>query len=114
MGGPAFGLGVTARGWSHKRLGVQFDLSRYKVSNPIDLGTMSSTEFGPSVLFSFNDHIADYTWLRPYVGAGLNFYRSSIAARCSATCRTHVTDRSCSAEASCRSPACRSSRSARR
>ena len=41
---------------------------------------MSSTEFGPSVLFSFNDHIADYTWLRPYIGAGLNFYRSSIAS----------------------------------
>ena len=80
MGGPSFGLGVTARGWSHKRVGVQFDLSRYEVSNPIDLGTMSSTEFGPSVLFSFNDHIADYTWLRPYVGAGLNFYRSSIAS----------------------------------
>ena len=47
------------------------------MSNPIDLGTVSSTEFGPSVLYAFNDHVADYTWLRPYLGAGLNFYRSS-------------------------------------
>ncbi len=39
---------------------------------------MTSTEFGPSVLFSFNDHVADYTWLRPYLGAGMNFYRSTI------------------------------------
>ena len=30
-----------------------------------------------AVLYAFNDHVADYTWLRPYLGAGLNFYRSS-------------------------------------
>jgi Bacterial SH3 domain len=78
MGGPAFGLGVSTRVWSHRRLGVGFALSRYEISNPIDLGSMTSTEFGPSVLFSFNDHVADYTWLRPYLGAGMNFYRSTI------------------------------------
>ena len=80
MGGPALGLGVSARGWSHRRLGVQFDLTHYSVSSPIDLGSMSSTEFGPSVLFSFNDHVADYTWLRPYIGAGMNFYKSSLTS----------------------------------
>ena len=80
MGGPSLGLGVTARGWSHKRLGVQFDLAHYNVSSPIDLGSMSSTEFGPSVLFSFNDRVADYTWLRPYIGAGMNFYKSSLTS----------------------------------
>jgi hypothetical protein len=80
MGGPSLGFGVTARGWSHKRLGVQFDLAHYNVSSPIDLGSMSSTEFGPSVLFSFNDHVADYTWLRPYIGAGMNFYKSSLTS----------------------------------
>jgi hypothetical protein len=80
MGGPAFGLGVGVRGWSHKRLGVQFDLAHYEVSSPIDLGAMSTTDFGPSVLFSFNDHVADYTWLRPYIGAGMNFYKSSLTS----------------------------------
>lgn len=78
LGGPSFGVGASARGWTRGRLGAQFEVSRYEVSNPIDLGTMSSTEFGPSVLYAFNDHVADYTWLRPYVGAGLNFYRSSL------------------------------------
>jgi hypothetical protein len=80
MGGPAFGLGVGVRGWSHKRLGVQFDLAHYETSSPIDLGSMSTTDFGPSVLFSFNDHVADYTWLRPYIGAGMNFYKSSLTS----------------------------------
>lgn len=80
MGGPSFGLGVGARAWAHKRLGVQFDLAHYEVSSPIDLGSMSTTDFGPSVLFSFNDHVADYTWLRPFVGAGMNFYKSSFTS----------------------------------
>jgi hypothetical protein len=78
LGGPPFGVGASARGWSRGRLGLQFEVARYEMSNPIDLGTMTSTEFGPSVLYAFNDHVTDYTWLRPYVGAGLNFYRSSI------------------------------------
>jgi hypothetical protein len=80
MGGPAFGLGVGVRGWSHKRLGIQFDLAHYEVSSPIDLGSMSTTDLGPSVLFSFNDRVADYTWLRPYIGAGMNFYKSSLTS----------------------------------
>lgn len=80
LGGPAFGIGGSARAWAHGRLGLQFELSRYEVSSPIDLGTMTSTEFGPSALYAFSDRVADYTWLRPYVGAGLNFYRSSITS----------------------------------
>ncbi|HEU4694129.1 MAG TPA: SH3 domain-containing protein [Vicinamibacterales bacterium] len=77
LGGPALGLGASARGWSRGRLGIQLEVARYEMSNPVDLGTVSSTEFGPSVLYAFNDHVADYTWLRPYLGAGMNFYRSS-------------------------------------
>jgi hypothetical protein len=80
LGGPTFGIGGSARAWAHGRFGLQFELSRYEVSSPIDLGTMTSTEFGPSALYAFNDRVADYTWLRPYVGAGLNFYRSSITS----------------------------------
>ena len=77
VGGSSFGVGASARGWSRGRLGIQFEVARYEMSNPVDLGTVSSTEFGPSVLYAFNDHVADYTWLRPYLGGGMNFYRSS-------------------------------------
>ena len=77
LGGPSFGVGASVRGWSRGRLGFQFEVARYEMPNPIDLGTVSSTEFGPSVLYAFNDHVADYTWLRPYLGAGMNFYQSS-------------------------------------
>ena len=79
LGGPSFGLGASARGWTRGRLGAQIRglaLRNLQPDRPRD--SMSSTEFGPSVLFSFNDHVADYTWLRPYLGAGMNFYRSTI------------------------------------
>jgi hypothetical protein len=89
LGGPSMGLGVSGRAWALGRLGLQFELSRYHVSSPVDLGTMASTEFGPSVMYAFNDRVADYTWLRPYAGAGINFYHSSIT---SAVVGTDVSD----------------------
>jgi hypothetical protein len=80
LGGPSFGVGASARGWTRGRLGIQFEVSRYSMSEPITLTSMSSTQFGPSALFAFNDHVADYTWVRPYVGTGVNFYRSSMTS----------------------------------
>ena len=80
LGGQTFGVGASARAWTRGRLGVQFEVSRYSMSNPIDLGEMTSTQFGPSALYSFRDHVADYTWLRPYVGAGITFTRSSFTS----------------------------------
>ncbi len=77
LGGPAFGLGASARAWTLGRLGLQFEVSHYEVPNLLDSGTVSATDFGPSVLYAFNDHVADYTWLRPYLGGGVNFYRST-------------------------------------
>jgi hypothetical protein len=80
LGGPSFGVGASARGWTRGHLGLQFEVSRYEMSEAITLSTMSSTQFGPSALYAFNDHVADYTWLRPYVGAGLNIYRSTLTS----------------------------------
>ena len=37
LGGPTFGIGGSARAWAHGRFGLQFELSRYEVSSPIDL-----------------------------------------------------------------------------
>lgn len=80
VGGPSLGVGASARAWTRGRLGVQFEVSHYSISNPFDLGEMSSTQFGPSALYSFRDHVSDYTWLRPYVGGGITFNRSSLTS----------------------------------
>src|SRR5262245_18938693 len=60
LGGPAFGIGASGRAWALGRLGLQAEVAHYNVSSPIDLGTMSSTEFGTSALYAFNERVADY------------------------------------------------------
>jgi hypothetical protein len=77
LGGSAFGLGASARAWSRGPLGVQFDVSRFSQTDPTST-VMTSTQFGPSALYTFGDRISDYIWLRPYAGAGATFNRSTM------------------------------------
>jgi hypothetical protein len=77
LGGSAFGLGASARAWSRGPLGVQFEVSRFSQTDPTST-VMTSTQFGPSALYTFGDRISDYMWLRPYLGAGATFNRSTM------------------------------------
>src|SRR4029079_643409 len=63
MGGSTFGIGASLRGWSRGHLGMQLDVSHYSMTSPIEIGTMSATQFGPSVLYSMRDHITDHVWM---------------------------------------------------
>jgi hypothetical protein len=79
IGGAAMGGGFSARGWSSKqRFGVQLDVMRYSVSNEAFGARMSSTSFGPRVLYAFSDHVSDQTWVRPYAGLGVHLLKSSM------------------------------------
>jgi len=79
VGGSAMGAGFSARGWSSTgRLGVQVDVTRYSMANDLFLTQMSSTQFGPRVLYAFRDRVSDSTWLRPFVGAGAHVLRSTV------------------------------------
>jgi outer membrane protein W len=80
MGGSEFGFGATARAWSQKRLGVQFDLSRSSTTNATANERVTSTQFAPSVVVSFRDHMNENVWIRPYVGGGPSYNRSSLSA----------------------------------
>jgi hypothetical protein len=77
MAGSTLGYGGTVRGWSRKRLGVQLEVSRYSISSADTLGRVTSLEFAPSALYSLPDRVADYVWLRPYVGGGANLHRAT-------------------------------------
>jgi hypothetical protein len=77
LGGSAFGLGASARAWSRGPLGVQFDVSRFSQTDTVNTRT-TSTQFGPSALYKFGDHVSDYLWLRPYAGAGATFNQSTM------------------------------------
>jgi hypothetical protein len=80
MGGSEFGFGATARAWSQKRIGVQLDLSRSSTTNATASERVTSTQFAPSVVFSFRDHMNENLWFRPYVGGGPSYNRSSLSA----------------------------------
>jgi hypothetical protein len=78
MGGSTMGFGASARAWSRRRLGVQFDVSRYGFTSPIALGRATTTDIAPSALYSLRDHVNDYLWLRPYVGLGAHLGHSTL------------------------------------
>jgi len=79
MGGSTFGLGASVRGWSRGRLGMQLDVSHYSMTSPIEIGSMSATQMGPSVLYSMHDRISDHLWMRPYIGAGADWAHSTLS-----------------------------------
>ena len=78
MQGPSLGIGASLRAWSPGWLGLQLDISRYAVTVPFDTNRMTSIQFAPSVLFTPTDMTTDYVWIRPYAGAGLSLYRSTL------------------------------------
>jgi hypothetical protein len=67
----------TARGWWTNRFGVQFEIARDEASSVLAAQRTTLLEFAPSVLYSLPDAAGSYLWLRPYIGGGATFYRSS-------------------------------------
>jgi hypothetical protein len=79
VGGSAVGSGFSARGWSKsQKIGVQLDVTHHAMTNDVFFTRMSSTQFGPRVLYAFRDHVSDSTWVRPYAGAGAHVLRASV------------------------------------
>ena len=79
IGGPALGLGASARAWSHKRLGIQFEASRYGLTSAGLAGHVTSMQLAPSLLYSVADRVTDFVWIRPYLGAGAGLHRQTLA-----------------------------------
>lgn len=71
------GFGVTSRIWSRRRLGVQIEASRSRITSNAAAGRVSSTEFAPAAIYSLPDRVTDNLWLRPYLGGSLPIARSS-------------------------------------
>lgn len=76
-GGSTMGFGGSARAWKKDRIGIQLEVSRYSFDSADLLSRATTTDIAPALLFAFNDHVTDYLWLRPYLGAAVHFGRSS-------------------------------------
>jgi hypothetical protein len=79
VGGSSLGFGATARAWRRDRLGLQLAVSRFAFSSAQAPG-VTSVEFEPSLLYSLPDHVADYVWLRPYLGSGINVHHQTLSS----------------------------------
>jgi hypothetical protein len=75
MGG---GFGVTSRVWSRKRFGIQLEASRSTLKSDVSPERVTSLQLTPSAIYSLPDRVTDYVWLRPYLGAGVPFFRSTL------------------------------------
>ena len=80
VGGSRVGFGASARAWSRDRLGIQLDVSHVAVAGVAPTERVSSMQFEPGVLYSLADHVADYVWVRPYLGSGINVSRRSLSS----------------------------------
>jgi opacity protein-like surface antigen len=78
IAGSPVGFGVTARAWRWNRLGVRFDMSRQAQALTAS-SQATSLQFEPSALFSLNDFISNYVWLRPYVGGGISLRHQTVS-----------------------------------
>ncbi len=79
LSGSTLGIGATARGWSRDRFGVQVDVLRYELTSAAAPGRVTSIQFAPSILYSLGNHVGDFVWARPYVGAGVAFTRQTFS-----------------------------------
>jgi opacity protein-like surface antigen len=80
MSGATPGFGFTSRIWSRRRLGMQLDLSRSRLTSSASPERVESTEFAPSVIYALPDYMTDSIWLRPYFGGGAALTRSKWSA----------------------------------
>ena len=78
MGGSTLGFGGSARASVGHPFGIEVDVSRYAPTSAVAQQRMTSLQFAPSLLYSLPDKLTDYVWLRPYVGAGVTIYRSTL------------------------------------
>ncbi|HZZ99688.1 MAG TPA: hypothetical protein VFK07_03200 [Candidatus Paceibacterota bacterium] len=91
-GGFTFGLGANIRYWSRGRFGFQLGISHFGFGDTDNTtpgiaasSKVSSIQIAPSVIYRFgNPPEPDDTFVaEPYVGGGLNIFRSSISATAS-------------------------------
>lgn len=100
VGGFTFGVGGSLRMWTSDAIGLQFDFSRYSIGGHDSFGGISVgldysvMQFGPSVLYRFDTVADDGVWIRPYVGGGLNFFRTKLSTQSTVFGETEVTSES--------------------
>lgn len=80
VGTRAVGLAATGRAWSYGHLGGQIELGQSTYESATMAGQVRSMQLAPSVIYSPRNLVTNAIWARPYIGAGLNIYRSRLTS----------------------------------
>jgi hypothetical protein len=78
IGTRALGFAATGRAWTHGPLGVQVEFGQTTYTNTFTTAQVRSLQFAPSVIYSPSNVVTNAIWVRPYIGGGINIYRSTL------------------------------------
>jgi hypothetical protein len=78
LGTRALGFAATGRAWASGPLGVQLEVGRTTYSSAFLTDRVSTMQLAPSVIYALPNLVTNALWTRPYVGGGLNIYRSTL------------------------------------
>ena len=80
FGTDAIGFAGSGRLWARDPFGLQFEVGRVtQASNAAFAPRLHMTTIGAGVIYSLPDLVADAVWIRPYLGGGASFYRSTLS-----------------------------------
>jgi hypothetical protein len=71
-------FGATVRAWPNNHVGLQFGFTREAMTSASAVGSVTSTQFEPGVVYALFDHVSDYVWFRPYVGSSVSFRHQTL------------------------------------
>jgi hypothetical protein len=77
IGTQALGFAVTGRAWTQRRIAAQLEAGQSTYTTPFRSDQLRAVQFAPSVIFSLRNVVTNDIWARPYIGGGVNFYRST-------------------------------------
>ena len=77
IGTQALGFAATGRAWTQRRIGAQLELGKSSYTTAFGGPQLSAMQFAPSVIYSPRNLVTNAVWTRPYIGGGVNFYRST-------------------------------------
>jgi hypothetical protein len=77
LGTQALGFAATGRAWTQRRVGAQIEAGRSTYTAAFGGNQLKATQFAPSVIYSPRNVVTNAIWARPYIGGGVNFYRST-------------------------------------
>ena len=80
LGTRAIGVALAGRAWPLGPLGVQVEAGQSTYTSVVAPGQLKSMQLAPGVMYALPSLVTNAIWARPYVGAGLNIFRSTLTS----------------------------------